>query len=339
MGRQSILKILFLSLLLSSCGLIEKWRTPEQPTDSNTSSNEAESNSGADDLFSKTMNETKEQPESPSAGDAPSNISDSNPENADLNSLESEFAADSSKSEEKNVAVEEASPQIKAEESPALAQNETPSSDAGKTMEYKVQKGETLMQIAFKIYGDIGKWKELRELNQEKFGKSPALRSGMELKYKAPANAFVWNPEGVAHLIKTGETLGTISNTVYQTPKKWKQIWENNKPLIKNPNIIFAGFTLYYKKDGLANYVQPKSEQKKIIEGQALKSHNKIEHKIDEEVKVEQAISRLEQSTPGEIDLTNEVQSAPIRSFEEEIPEENMREDNSGITGEGVVSR
>ena len=78
-----------------------------------------------------------------------------------------------------------------------------------------------------------------------------------------------------------------------------------------------------------------KVSKKKIIEGQALKSHNKIEHKIDEEVKVEQAISRLEQSTPGEIDLTNEVQSAPIRSFEEEIPEENMREDL--IKSQGII--
>jgi LysM repeat protein len=193
-------------------------------------------------------------------------------------------------------------------------------------MNYKVQKGETLMQIAFKLYGDIGKWKELKELNQTKFAKNSALRANMELRYKAPEKVFVWNPEGSAHLIKSGETLGTISNSVYQTPKKWKQIWENNKPLIKNPNVIYAGFTLYYKGDGLANYVQPKNAQKEIANIQTLKVNKKEEMKIDEEVKVEQAISQLEKSAPGEIDLTKEVQSAPIRNFNDEIPVEEMKE-------------
>ena len=30
----------------------------------------------------------------------------------------------------------------------------------------------------------------------------------------------------------------------------WKNIWNNNKPLIRDPNKIFAGFTLYYLENG-----------------------------------------------------------------------------------------
>jgi hypothetical protein len=47
-------------------------------------------------------------------------------------------------------------------------------------------------------------------------------------------------------MIKQGDTLARISNDVYGTPRKWKKIWEHNKPWIPNPNRIFAGFYLYY---------------------------------------------------------------------------------------------
>jgi LysM repeat protein len=114
---------------------------------------------------------------------------------------------------------------------------------------YKVNKGETLMQIAFKIYGDVSKWKDLKKLNEGKISQDRLLAKSTSLKYIAPLKAHVWNPEGVPYLIKKRETLGIISNNVYQTPKRWREIWENNRPLIKNPHIIYAGFTLYYKKD------------------------------------------------------------------------------------------
>lgn len=117
-------------------------------------------------------------------------------------------------------------------------------------MEYKVQKNETLMMIAFKLYGDYGWWKKLAGWNQDKLKGSQIVRAGMSLKYMAPSEEFVWNPQGLPYLIRTGDTLGIISKSVYQTSKKWKLIWENNRPLIKNPNLIFAGFTIYYLENG-----------------------------------------------------------------------------------------
>lgn len=110
----------------------------------------------------------------------------------------------------------------------------------GEEAVYTVQKNETLMIIAFKIYGDYGKWKELSSLN----GIS-SIKEGMQIKYNKPASEFVWAPAGNPHLIKNGETLGTISNDTYGTKKHWKDIWTNNKPLIKDPNKIFAGFTIF----------------------------------------------------------------------------------------------
>lgn len=106
---------------------------------------------------------------------------------------------------------------------------------------YKLQKGETLMIAAFKIYGDYRKWKKLKEWNPNK-----KISAGVELTYQPPEQAFVWKPSGEAYLVKSGDTLGLISKDKYGTPKKWKSIYENNRPLILNPNQIFAGFTIYY---------------------------------------------------------------------------------------------
>lgn len=109
--------------------------------------------------------------------------------------------------------------------------------------DYVIQPGDTLMLIAFKLYGDYTKWKDLEQLN-------PVNRSGLivgnTIKYAVPAQAFSWQPSGNPHLIVRGETLGVISEKYYNTKSKWKNIWENNRPMIKNPDLIFAGFTVYY---------------------------------------------------------------------------------------------
>ncbi len=110
--------------------------------------------------------------------------------------------------------------------------------------DYQIEKGDTLMLIAFKLYGDYRKWKSLQELNP---GVSTgALAEGAALKYNVPSEKFVWSPEGLPYLIKTGDTLGTISNDKYGTTSKWKLLYDNNRPMIHDPNLIFAGFTLYY---------------------------------------------------------------------------------------------
>lgn len=123
-------------------------------------------------------------------------------------------------------------------------------SEAGMMKQYTVAKNETLMMIAFKLYGDYAKWKELAGQNREKLKGGTTLLPGMVLDYIAPAEEFVWNPQGNPYLIKTGDNLGSISKEVYETTKKWKLLWENNRPLIKDPNKIFAGFTIYYPESG-----------------------------------------------------------------------------------------
>ena len=110
--------------------------------------------------------------------------------------------------------------------------------------DYSVEKGDTLMLIAFKLYGDYRRWKNLKELNPGV--QAGALAEGSSLKYTVPSEKFEWSTEGLPYLIQNGDTLGSISNDKYGTVTKWKLLWENNKPMIHDPNLIFAGFTMYY---------------------------------------------------------------------------------------------
>jgi LysM repeat protein len=118
------------------------------------------------------------------------------------------------------------------------------SSSGGDAKSYTVRRGDTLMKIAFENYGDLYKWKDIYESNRDVVKDPNMITPGTVLKLgKSDANIA---RNGEKYEIKPGETLGTISNTVYGTPRKWKKIWHNNKDLIKDPNRIFAGFFLYY---------------------------------------------------------------------------------------------
>jgi len=114
---------------------------------------------------------------------------------------------------------------------------------------YEVGENETLMWVSFKLYGDYRMWKNLAKLNKGILRGKGLISKGMTIKYKVPDDEFMWKKEGNPFLIKKGDTLGTISKDVYGVKKRWKEIWYNNRPMIVNPNIIFAGFTLYYIPD------------------------------------------------------------------------------------------
>ena len=115
----------------------------------------------------------------------------------------------------------------------------------GGTVSYTIQKNDTLMLISFKVYGDYSRWKEILSGNPSV--SANGLIVGSSLTLRKPAQEFTWEPQGLPYIVQKGDTLGTISKDKYGTPKKWRSIYENNRPLIRDPNLIFAGFTLYYK--------------------------------------------------------------------------------------------
>lgn len=180
-----------------------------------------------------------ENPSEPAAAEAPVETTDV----AETDSIETDPADEPDMVTSNEPLVQESS----------LENNVTPqvvTNEPGTMKQYTVQKNETLMMIAFKLYGDYGRWKDLASQNRETLKGGTTVRTGMNLNYMAPAEEFVWNPQGNPYLIRTGDTLGGISKEVYATVKKWKLLWENNKPLIKDPNKIYAGFTIYYLESG-----------------------------------------------------------------------------------------
>jgi nucleoid-associated protein YgaU len=110
---------------------------------------------------------------------------------------------------------------------------------------YEVRKNETLMIIAFNLYGDYRRWKELRDMNSGALNGKNDVYPGMEIKYMNPETTFEYQAQGNPYLIVRGDTLGLISNKTYGTKRYWKDIWKNNEVLIRDPNKIYAGFTIY----------------------------------------------------------------------------------------------
>jgi len=113
--------------------------------------------------------------------------------------------------------------------------------------EYEVVKGDTLMLIAFKLYGDYSMWREIQGQNNGL--SSSELIPGKKIKYLSASSEFKWVPNGDPYLIMRGDTLSKISIDKYKTHRRWREIYENNRPLIKDPNLIFAGFTIYTVPD------------------------------------------------------------------------------------------
>lgn len=128
----------------------------------------------------------------------------------------------------------------------AFAAVEDPaSSGEGSVKKVKVKRGDTLMKIAFEHYGDLYRWREILQANRSKIADANNVPPGTVLTLRGVEGVTI-ERNGKKHMIQWGDTLGTISSTVYGTTKRWKALWENNRQLIKDPNKIYAGFYLYY---------------------------------------------------------------------------------------------
>jgi len=111
---------------------------------------------------------------------------------------------------------------------------------------YKVKSGQTLMQVAYDVYGDLYQWKKVLEMNKDKVSDPNKLTVGTELSVDQSPMSDAHDKNGDPYLIKKGHTLRVISSDIYGMDTKWKRLWENNSRLIKDPNKIYAGFYLYY---------------------------------------------------------------------------------------------
>lgn len=123
----------------------------------------------------------------------------------------------------------------------------------GEFGQYEVRKGDTLMIIAYMVYGDYRKWRDIAEING--IEETEQVVPGKVLRYRQAWERLPNRPNGAPYMIQNGDTLGTISNKHYGTTQKWKEVWNNNRQLIVDPNLIFAGFTIYIMPQGEMAYI------------------------------------------------------------------------------------
>lgn len=123
----------------------------------------------------------------------------------------------------------------------------------GEFGQYEVRKGDTLMVVAYMVYGDYKKWRDLAELNE--IEETEQVVPGKILRYRQAWEKLPMRSNGAPYMIQSGDTLGTISNKHYGTTQKWKEVWNNNRQLITDPNLIFAGFTIYIMPQGEMAYI------------------------------------------------------------------------------------
>lgn len=103
---------------------------------------------------------------------------------------------------------------------------------------YKIQSGDTLIEIARKFYGDESKWKRLYYANLNAIGSNPDLiQVGTSLQLSLPPT--------IRYTVQSGDYLKKIAKDFYGDESKWQQIYNLNKAVIgNNPNLIQIGMVL-----------------------------------------------------------------------------------------------
>lgn len=114
---------------------------------------------------------------------------------------------------------------------------------------YTVEEGDTLMFIAHKKYGDYSKWRSIANMNQIS-NAFERLEKGRTLQLDASMIQNLPELSGRAYVIKQGDTLSKISIQEYGTMDRWKDLWKHNSVMIKDPDLIFAGFQMHLLPDG-----------------------------------------------------------------------------------------
>jgi len=107
--------------------------------------------------------------------------------------------------------------------------------------EYQVKKGDSLWFIAEKKYGTPYVWQKISEFNNLK---TTNLEIGQKLRLpdlgvKAGDLAKV-----TEYVVKEGDSLSKIALRAYGDMFAWNKIWQANRDLISNPNLIEVGMSL-----------------------------------------------------------------------------------------------
>lgn len=145
---------------------------------------------------------------------------------------------------------------------------------SGEYVDYRVQAGDTLMKIAYDHHGNVYTWRQIYNRNRQLIQDPSNVPPGTVLKIEKPAQPVGIDRNGEPYLIVWGDTLGRISGKVYGSNERWKEIYDNNRQLIRDPDLIYAGFTLYYLTDQSRKVASTKGSRNDTYQGSRRSRYN-----------------------------------------------------------------
>jgi nucleoid-associated protein YgaU len=133
-----------------------------------------------------------------------------------------------------------------AQPQPVQSQPRPPASTA--SQRYIIKKGDTLISIAKRYYGDGLKWKVIYEANREVITDANFLPIGREIVIPpvktAEKMAALEHPARTTYIVQKDDTLTKIAERHYGDPARWKDIYQANKEKIPNKDSIVPGTVL-----------------------------------------------------------------------------------------------
>ncbi len=127
-----------------------------------------------------------------------------------------------------------------------VARFPVPVQASGETL-YTVKAGDTLSAIAASVYGDATQYTAIFQRNRDRMtdpdliyeGQILVLPDKSTLSQQTTTRAAVAG--AYAYTVQEGDTLRSIAREILQDEKKWKALYQENRKIIKDADVIYPG--------------------------------------------------------------------------------------------------
>lgn len=149
--------------------------------------------------------------------------------------------------------------EIEAVTSTLRSPGEAPTAGDGFTW-YTIEAGETLSKIAARFLGDANRWREIAAINTDRLPDPNNVGKGVLIRIPLRAGATGTTTTGPVnrpvtppaqreaptrkHVVAKNENLSEIAQKYLGSAKKWREIYEANRNVIKDPDNVLAGTEL-----------------------------------------------------------------------------------------------